>query len=76
VPRRIRQEISDLLAAIALETRERIEEEKSQAAKARALTDALTHGLQIVNRNYYATPLSTPVPEAQEPAAEECEAPA
>jgi len=61
----IRQEISELLSAIARETRDRIEEEKALAAKARSLTDALTRGLQIVNRNYYGTPLSTPVPEKQ-----------
>mmetsp|Transcript_39096 Transcript_39096/g.92218 ORF Transcript_39096/g.92218 Transcript_39096/m.92218 type:complete len:294 (-) Transcript_39096:1001-1882(-) len=65
---RIRQEISELLAAIQEETRARIEEEKSQAARARVLTDAMAKGLKIVNRNYYHTPVSTPVPEPPEPA--------
>ena len=41
------------------ETNERIKEEKAQAAKARALTDALMQGLEIVNRNIYASPVSS-----------------
>merc|ERR1712216_107833 len=69
--KKIRQEIQDLLQAINTEVTARIEEEKAQAAKARSLTDALSRGLKIVNRNYYATPVSTPAPEPQEPAEEE-----
>mmetsp|Transcript_8665 Transcript_8665/g.16838 ORF Transcript_8665/g.16838 Transcript_8665/m.16838 type:complete len:294 (-) Transcript_8665:591-1472(-) len=56
----IRQEMRELVEAIQQETMERIAEEKAQAARARALTDALQQGLKIVNRNYYATPVSTP----------------
>uniref|UniRef100_A0A6T8PNQ3 Uncharacterized protein n=1 Tax=Hemiselmis andersenii TaxID=464988 RepID=A0A6T8PNQ3_HEMAN len=56
----IRQELGELMAAIQQETLDRIAEEKAQAARARALTDALQQGLKIVNRNYYATPMSTP----------------
>jgi len=36
---------------------ERIAEEKAQAAKARALTDALQRGLKIVNRSVPPYPL-------------------
>eukprot|EP00293_Proteomonas_sulcata_P000682 CAMPEP_0184322866 /NCGR_PEP_ID=MMETSP1049-20130417/127021_1 /TAXON_ID=77928 /ORGANISM="Proteomonas sulcata, Strain CCMP704" /LENGTH=273 /DNA_ID=CAMNT_0026644151 /DNA_START=51 /DNA_END=869 /DNA_ORIENTATION=- len=50
----IREEISELVTNIEKETRERIEEEKAQAAKTRALTDMLSRGLKVVNRNYYA----------------------
>eukprot|EP00283_Hemiselmis_rufescens_P003058 CAMPEP_0173425832 /NCGR_PEP_ID=MMETSP1357-20121228/5446_1 /TAXON_ID=77926 /ORGANISM="Hemiselmis rufescens, Strain PCC563" /LENGTH=294 /DNA_ID=CAMNT_0014389357 /DNA_START=37 /DNA_END=921 /DNA_ORIENTATION=- len=57
---KIRQEMRELVQAIEQETIDRIAEEKAQAARARALTDALQQGLKIVNRNYYATPMSTP----------------
>jgi len=68
--KRIRQEITELIQAIQEETRERIETEKAQAAAARALTDAFARGIKVVNRNYYATPMSTPVPEPPEPVEE------
>jgi len=41
------QEIADLLEAIEKETRERIDEEKAQAAKARSLTDGELFSLSL-----------------------------
>mmetsp|Transcript_39137 Transcript_39137/g.123390 ORF Transcript_39137/g.123390 Transcript_39137/m.123390 type:complete len:142 (+) Transcript_39137:484-909(+) len=56
---KIREEMADLIRQLEEETNERIKEEKAQAAKARALTDALMQGLEIVNRNMYASPVSS-----------------
>jgi len=64
---KIREEMADLIRQLEEETNERIKEEKAQAAKARALTDALMQGLEIVNRNMYASPVSSP--RAEEPPA-------
>eukprot|EP00281_Chroomonas_sp_CCMP1168_P023055 CAMPEP_0206231768 /NCGR_PEP_ID=MMETSP0047_2-20121206/11027_1 /ASSEMBLY_ACC=CAM_ASM_000192 /TAXON_ID=195065 /ORGANISM="Chroomonas mesostigmatica_cf, Strain CCMP1168" /LENGTH=288 /DNA_ID=CAMNT_0053655397 /DNA_START=27 /DNA_END=893 /DNA_ORIENTATION=- len=68
---KIRREMKELLESIHEETTERIAEEKAQAARARALTDALARGLKIVNRNFYATPQSTPMPPSSPKAATE-----
>ena len=45
----IRRDLGQLLADIQQEVEDRINEEKAQAARARALTDALAKGLRIMN---------------------------
>lgn len=47
--------------AIAAETQDRIGEERRQAARAHALTDALRRGLKIVNRSMPAEAKAPPL---------------
>ena len=63
---KIRHDLEELLAAIHSEVQDRIAEEKAQAAKAKALTDALTRGLRTMNASSVLPSLRPPAAAAPE----------
>ena len=66
------QEIADLLEAVEKETRERIDEEKAQAAKARSLTDGELFSFSLCARVQKANTLSDGQPHAVWPRDQLC----